>query len=1115
MDEIKNLRAAIAALDAQRALLGDAVVETALIPLQEKLAALELRLTEPQLKHITVLFSDIVGSTQFSQQRDPEDIQAILNGALQRFQEVINRHEGRVLRFMGDGFKAIFGAPVSREDDAERAIRAGLELLKAAGEYGQSLQLKWGIDQFSIRVGINTGQVLIGGGVEADNNAMGMAVNLGARMESLAAPGCVLITQETYRHVRGLFDIQEQPIAKVKGNDEPLRTYIVLRAREASFRNVTRGLQGMDTPLVGRQAELSQLQEHLKKAAEADFTQIVTIIGEAGVGKSRLLLEFERWIAACGIPMILFKGRCFEHPSNQPYSLLRSMLAHSFNILDSDSLGSMRHKLEGGLVEYLKDDPLMKAHFIGALSGYDFSDSPYMRGLQNDPQQIRDRALFYLTQYFNAATQEAPIVIFLEDIHWADSPSLDAMLTLSRECQRLLIICLARRTLFEQRPEWGSVEHPGRSQQDLIKLSPLSAEDSNQLIDHILKKIDVIPEWLYQLIQNNTEGNPYYIEEIIKNLIEESVLVRDADLDRWLIDASRMGEVKIPPTLTALLQARLDRLPIEEKRTLQQASVVGRIFWDAVLGAIRSGSWSTGMEGQAWPELAALQQRDLVYPQQQSAFAGTQEYSFRHSLLRETAYRTLLKTNRKAYHARVAEWLLNTSQAIHREDEYAAIIAEHFDEAGESGRAAEWYLRAGKLAIAKASAQEALTFFDRALKLIPPLDHSMRWQVLLGRSEALGILGDTAARLETDRELVALAHLLGDEQRLGEAYYRQGFCLGRIGDYLGERLAYERALDYAGRTGDRDLETLVFGLQAVLLSRQGDLKAATLAAEKALLHVRASNQEEVLAKTLINIGSVFSEAGDIGKSIQLFIEGIQVSRQMGNQLGATIGLENLGYNYLQMGLFEMGRDILEQAVVQAQSIGNLHNRMLAQLNIASCLIRMKDAEGALTLLDQIGREASRLGDTFSRAVCQTYTGMALEQKGEIRDASGHFAEAYSALKEMGVHSYAIDAQAGLARCNLLESQIEKARLEANKIWEYLKQSGSSGLEAPILTYLTIARVFDAAGDSESARTVIEKGIADLSERAARISNPEWVTSYMNNFPEHREIIELKRAFRIN
>ncbi len=395
LDEIENLResitAAIAALDAQRALLGDAVVDMAVKPLREKLVALELPSlpAAPQLKHITILFSDIVGSTQFSQQRDPEDIQAILNGALQRFQEVIDRHGGRVLRFMGDGLKAVFGAPVSGEDDAERAIRAGLELLKTAEDYGRSLQAEWGIDQFSVRVGINTGQVLLGGGVEMDNNAMGMAVNLGARMESLAAPGHVLITHDTYRHVRGLFDVQEQPLARVKGSDQPVRTYLVLKANEASFRNLTRGLQGVETPLVGRQAELERLQEHLRMAVESDSTRIVTIVGEAGVGKSRLLLEFERWMADRRLPITLFKGRCFEHTSNQPYSLLRSMFAHRFNILDSDFLDDMRQKLVTGLVEYLPDEPVMKAHFIGALSGYDFGDSPHLHGLHNDPQQIR------------------------------------------------------------------------------------------------------------------------------------------------------------------------------------------------------------------------------------------------------------------------------------------------------------------------------------------------------------------------------------------------------------------------------------------------------------------------------------------------------------------------------------------------------------------------------------------------------------------------------------------------------------------------------------------------------------------------------------------------------
>ncbi len=672
-----------------------------------------------------------------------------------------------------------------------------------------------------------------------------------------------------------------------------------------------------------------------------------------------------------------------------------------------------------------------------------------------------------------------------------------------------MVICLARGTLFERRPKWGSAEGPDGLQQDLIRLETLSGDDSTQLIDQILK-IDVIPDWLYQLIQNNAEGNPYYIEEIIKDLIEESILVRDADQDRWRVDAARMGEVKIPPTLNALLQARLDRLPVEEKRTLQQASVVGRIFWDAVLWAIRSGSGSTGLEGPAFPELAALQRRDLVYPQRQSAFTGAEEYSFKHSLLRETAYQTLLKTNRKVYHALTANWLLSTSRASHREDEYTAIIAEHFDKAGETGQAAEWYLRAGELAIAKASAQEALAFFERALKLVPASDLSRRWRSLLGKSEALGILGDTAARLETDRELVALAHKLDDERCLGQAYYRQGFYLGIAGDYNGERLAYDRAFLYAERAGDRELEALVLGLKAIMLSRQGDLNDATSAAENALIFARNGNNDDVLAKTLINIGVWYSDTGDIGKSIQLLTEGVQISEKLGNQQGVAVGLVNLGYYYMRLGVFDQGYRTTQQALDRSQANGLFQYCTTARLNLGLNLLRLKDAGAALELLDQTMQDSARLGDAFSQAVCHTYTGIALEQMGDHPGARQHFSEAHMALSEMGVQSYAVDALAGLARCDLVEGRIDNARTHAVEIWQVLDQNGSVGLEAPILAYLTCARVFEAGGDLGEARMALEKGVSDLNERANKITNLEWRLSFLESFPEHNEIIEMWR-----
>ena len=282
-----------------------------------------------------------------------------------------------------------------------------------------------------------------------------------------------------------------------------------------------------------------------------------------------------------------------------------------------------------------------------------------------------------------------------------------------------------------------------------------------------------------RVIVATAEGNPFYVEELIKNLIDERIIQIDRAADVWRIDRSRLMNLHVPPTLTALLQARLDSLTPAERNTLQQAAVVGRIFWDALLQALQR------VPQPPRRELAELTQRELIYARPTPAFAHTHEYMFQHALLRDVVYDTVLKRTRQIYHARSAAWLIEATRARGRAEEYAAVIAEHYALAGETGLAAEWYCQAGERAKAQGAFLEARKFFDRTLDLLPPTaDREQRWRALLERSEVLGVLGDSDARLADDQALLALAHDFGDDNHLAEAHYRAGTWPGMLGDHL-------------------------------------------------------------------------------------------------------------------------------------------------------------------------------------------------------------------------------------------------------------------------------------------------------------------------------------------
>ena len=341
--DTQDLRAAIAALEGQRATLGDDVLELATAPLRARLASL-LRPAGLQRRQVTVVFADVVGSTALAQGMDAEETLALLSAALQRMADIVQARQGRVLRFTGDGVKAAFGIDEAREDDAERAVRAGLAILAAGREQAEVAQRQHGITDFAVRVGVHTGDVALGAGVEADNTAMGVAVNIAARMEQTAPPSTLRISHDTWSQVRGLFDLEQQPPLQVKGVDAPMQTYLVRGALDRSAASVERGLQGLATPMVGRDAQLQRLLDAVARARETRQLQALTLLGDAGLGKSRLLREFTYGLTDCRVLTLR------SQPDGQLrlFGLLRALLATQCGMADTDSAAVARRKVVEG-----------------------------------------------------------------------------------------------------------------------------------------------------------------------------------------------------------------------------------------------------------------------------------------------------------------------------------------------------------------------------------------------------------------------------------------------------------------------------------------------------------------------------------------------------------------------------------------------------------------------------------------------------------------------------------------------------------------------------------------------------------------------------------------------
>ncbi len=708
MTDSEQLELAITALENQRSVLGDEVVDAALVSMREKLAALiETQKDTQQRKLATVLFMDIVGSTSITQDLDPEDTMIILETALQRLANPIHAYGGRVTRFMGDGFLALFGSPVARENEPEMGIRAGLQILEEARAYARELEAQWHIPDFNVRVGINTGMVIIGGSTEAENTIMGTTVNLAARLENAAQPGTVLISHQTYQHVRGMFDLQLLGPISVDGFDAPVQVYQVHQAKPPAFRMTTRSVAGIETRMVGRDPEMLMLQNMFRDTTEDTEVHVVTVIGDPGVGKSRLLYEFEKWVELLPEKITNLRGRATPEMETIPYGLIRRLFAIGFEILESDSAAEVRAKFRSGMSVALDSD---QADLVGQLLGLDFSTSQAVQA-QLGGECFGQLATAYLVKYLQVIAQE-PTVIFLEDIHWADDSSLDLIdyLVAAVPDTRLLVICLARRTLFERRPNWGE----GQDFHTQINLKPLSRRASRALVGEILHKAGDVPIDLRDLIVEGAEGNPFYVEELIKMLMEDGVIVFGED--HWRIELDRLAGVHVPPTLTGVLQARLDSLPPDEKMLLQRAAVVGRLFWDAAVAELEVKAESELDKQQITSLLDAIRDRELIFRREHSAFAGAEEYIFKHALLRDVIYETVLLKVRRVYHRQVARWL--EVAAGNRIVEYLGLIAGHYELAGEWEKAVEYLLRAGDKARLTYACQEASGYYRRALPLL-------------------------------------------------------------------------------------------------------------------------------------------------------------------------------------------------------------------------------------------------------------------------------------------------------------------------------------------------------------------------------------------------------------
>jgi class 3 adenylate cyclase/predicted ATPase len=1108
--EREQIEAMINGLEAQRGLLGDSVVEAALDPLCAKLATLAPAAgtvpAEQVLKQVTVLFIDIVGSTNLSQHLDPEELHSVMDSALAEYRDIVATHHGRVLNYMGDGLLAAFGADGAREDDAERAVYAGLALIEQGRVQGDAVRQRFGREGFNVRVGLHTGPVLLGGGVDAEGSIRGLAVNVAARMEQTASAGGLRVSHDTYRHVRGVFEVTSQAPIEVKGVDQPVKSYLVHRAKERAFRKPMRGIEGVETRIVGRDAELEQLQDAFKKLYTEGGFHAVTVVGEAGVGKSRLVEEFENWAEERPESFCLFQGRAQPQTQSQPYGLLRDILAARFEIEDVDNMVVARQKIEHGIVPLFLADQgealgQSQAHALGHLVGVDFADSPHIQGMCSDngridSRQLRNRGFHVAAELFRRMSSQGsvPVVLQLDDLHWADDGSLDFLSYLIQVNGDIpmLVVGLARPTLFERRSEWF---HPENVHQRL-DLHPLDKGYSRELAIELLKKLPEIPAALRELITGGAEGNPFYMEELVKMLVDEGAIQTEGE--HWSVVPDRLLATHVPATLTGVLQARLDSLEPAEKLALQQASVIGIRFWDEALTAI---------DAEAPAALPGLIRRELTFPSPNTLLEGSREYAFKHQILHQVTYDTLLKSTRREYHARMAAWLAGLQNS--RAKDFLGAAAEQFEKAGDSLNASEYYARAAEHAAARYAHDAALESSANALALLgsqeSPETCELRWRLLDVRERTLYTQGKRAEQGAALDALLKVAEMLDDDHRRAKLALRRSQRSSHLRDWRAVELYAREAILLAEKVQDHHQRLNAKRLLAFALSDRGEIPAAAALAEECLgeARTRGLRLEEALA--LNALASIANTRGDLLASLSFNEQLLVLVRELGNRANEAIGLMVIGDLWLQLGRFTDARQHLEEALNLFRAIG-------FRVHESSCLIdlsRLASYQGDDT--QALARARSAL-DIAREIPSEYHEKWALWELANAALALGRDQEAVRAFesnldKARALRDpYEYYCTAGLARVGLAQGDLAAALSHVERILAYLDGGGDLDSTVPArFILLTCYQVLERLADTRASKT-LALAHSQLQEMAQRITDTSLRGSFLNNIPEHREIV---------
>jgi class 3 adenylate cyclase/tetratricopeptide (TPR) repeat protein len=993
---------------------------------------------EGERKQVTVLFADLKGSMELAEQLGPEEWHSILDRFFQILTEGVHRFEGTVNQYTGDGIMALFGAPISHEDHAQRACYTALHLQDAVRAYADVLRRTQGVS-LSTRIGINSGEVVvgkIGDDLRMDYTAQGHSVGLAQRMEQLAAADSTYLSAHTARLVEGYFQLRDLGEFELKGVGSPLRVHELrgvgaLRTRLDSAR--ARGF----SKFVGRDREMASLDSALE-AAIAGHGQVVGVVAEAGTGKSRLCLEFVERCRARGIRVNA--AHCPAHGKTVPYLPLLEMLRDVFGIEGSDSDHEARRKIAGELM--LLDESFQS--LLPILFEFMGVGDPSKPATGMSPEGRQQRLYAFVRHLVQARSEREPTVLFLDDLHWID-PGSDAFLAQSVDA------AAQTRTLWlvNFRPEYQAA-WMSKSYYQQLPLRPLEPEAVAALLEDLLGN-DPSVAGLPARVHERTGGNPFFTEEIVQSLVEDGNLVGTRGAYRL---ETEIDALHIPNTVRSVLAARLDRLGEREKRLLQTASVIGKEFSDPLLRALVAGSDHDALPAAEFGDaIATLSRAEFIY---ERALYPEAEYAFKHPLTHEVAYRSQLGSRRAELHAGVAGAIERLE--ADKLDERAALLAYHWEQAGQALTAAQWHERGAAVA-GFDSPTEALRHWEKVWELLHTAPSS---------EEAVAL------------RLRAVSALLNFGWRLGMARER----LQQLFEE-GKALAIERG----------DVREQVRLHYALGLMEEEDARRALAIFRESLSLTDATGDPELLWSARTTLDWSLWLVGDLASALQVADEQVALGEVDPGLGRATLGISTAdslwhrGVILADLGRFREATEMFERARERAQRFGENEMASWVDLFWSRALVLAGDAAGALSTARRAIEATEKIGSVLGRQLAYGTRGVALLLHVDWRGAR----ESLEAALELGrqkssggfMRPYDV---AALAEAHLGLGEDSRARRLAEEAIEIASRRGM--LVAEVCAHLARARVWLAQGGVE-ARIEVEASL----ERASELVRSTGARSY--------------------